>query len=70
MSDRKYQRFGIAAGETSILIYSLMEAEDARGRTTEVNDVMIRIERDRRSTADLLAIADKIMAALNGEVGE
>lgn len=64
MDDRK---FGIAAGETSILIYSLMEVEDARGRTSEVNDVMIRVERDRRSTADLVEIANKIVAALNEE---
>lgn len=48
------------------LLYTLRQDGWRKGEPVMVNDMMIRIEKDNRSTTDLTPVIDKILATLNG----
>lgn len=54
----------ISVNDHSVLLYTLKDQPDRRGRVNQVNDLMVRIENANGSKHDLSAVAARIMTAL------
>lgn len=66
MKDNEADIWSMDVGERSILLYSTRQDGWRKGRPVLVNDVTIRIERGRGSSADIEAVAADVLRAISG----